>query len=360
MEYPIKIKSDPKVLLKELQQKSKCSPDITVHSSKPDMTMRVPELIVEVKNEYSAKSEPIIQAMNYYYRFSYLAIKTNQQNRVYPSFLIVLFGRTIILYGAVNILRLLRGNPNKKKPHFICEPLYTLHCDSNNYNRGVKKFYKFIFALRNSIIELQEWTEKEDSYRNAVIPYRIWADRKFLSNKEDIKITTVDTKLVYLNGDFVWKITTRYGVEAHFCAQRLGISPELTLCEDMCEEWKLVRMQKVTGEMVNKCGALNIDKWNLFREKFSHFSKLFVHGDLRSVNIMFGRLPNESEDNYYVIDFDWAGEISKTFYPLSINMNEIEWCKGVAPGTEITPHHDNFFLDIIKMEYYDDIVNSNS
>ena len=59
------------------------------------MTIRVPELIVEVKNEYSAKSEPIVQAMNYYYRFSYLAIKTNQQNRVYPSFLIVLFGRTM-------------------------------------------------------------------------------------------------------------------------------------------------------------------------------------------------------------------------------------------------------------------------
>ena len=75
---------------------------------------------------------------------------------------------------------------------------------------------------------------------------------------------------------------------------------------------------------------------------------------------MFGRLPNESEDNYYVIDFDWAGKISKTFYPLSINMNEIEGCEGVAPGTEITPHHDNFLLDLIKMEYYDDIENSNS
>lgn len=47
----------------------------------------------------------------------------------------------------------------------------------------------------------------------------------------------------------------------------------------------------------------------------------FVHGDLRSPNIMITTAGPQ------LIDFDWAGKLGNAYYPVDIN-REIKWPKG--------------------------------
>jgi len=71
-------------------------------------------------------------------------------------------------------------------------------------------------------------------------------------------------------------------------------------------------------------------------------SKNFVHGDLRSNNIMIRTNVKEKSVDLRVIDFDWAGEAGQVCYPAERN-REIQW-PGEAGGP-IEQDHDSKIVD---------------
>ena len=65
----------------------------------------------------------------------------------------------------------------------------------------------------------------------------------------------------------------------------------------------------------------------------------YVHGDLRSNNIIIGeQITNELQ--FWIIDFDWAGIVYHTHYPLFMNHKDINWPVGAEDGKIITFEHD--------------------
>jgi hypothetical protein len=47
----------------------------------------------------------------------------------------------------------------------------------------------------------------------------------------------------------------------------------------------------------------------------------YVHGDVCSSNVLIA----ESEEDFMLLDFDWAGPIGKTRYPMNLNRSEGLW-----------------------------------
>jgi len=71
-------------------------------------------------------------------------------------------------------------------------------------------------------------------------------------------------------------------------------------------------------------------------------SKKYVHGDLRSNNIMIRTDVIEKSVDLRVIDFDWAGEAGQVCYPAEWN-REVQW-PGEAGGS-IEQDHDLKMVD---------------
>jgi len=73
-----------------------------------------------------------------------------------------------------------------------------------------------------------------------------------------------------------------------------------------------------------------------------------VFGDVRRPNIMVyksqGKGKGDEEWRGLLVDFDWAGPVSKAKYPPMLNM-KISWANGVAAVTEIEKDHD---LEMLK------------
>ena len=123
--------------------------DLVISSSnKEDLTNgQVPEVIVKCKNEIgSTNSEPIIGATCYYLYFVYNYLTNNfripSQN---PTFILVITGRSIFLYGAITI-----GYPNLKKGRFIIDLIDCIYLDQdifNNSMRTSKFFYRFVTSV---------------------------------------------------------------------------------------------------------------------------------------------------------------------------------------------------------------------
>lgn len=62
----------------------------------------------------------------------------------------------------------------------------------------------------------------------------------------------------------------------------------------------------------------------------------FVHGDMRSANVLFDTLRNR----VVLVDFDWAGRDGIDHYPPFMNP-EIEWHGGATTGAFLRCEHDH-------------------
>ena len=69
--------------------------------------------------------------------------------------------------------------------------------------------------------------------------------------------------------------------------------------------------------------------------------KGYVHGDLRTTNIMIKRVSHELK----VIDFDWAGEAEHSHYPIDRNDDIEDWPKGSKQGGVISMGHDRTLVN---------------
>ena len=76
--------------------------------------------------------------------------------------------------------------------------------------------------------------------------------------------------------------------------------------------------------------------------------KNYVHGDLRSNNIMIRTDVKEKSMDLRVIDFDWAGETGQVRYPAERN-REI-WWPGEAGGPILKEHDSEMVNSWVKQE----------
>ena len=303
----------------------------------------VPEVIFEVKNEIgSISSEPVIQGMAYYTHFVDILNK-NDVCKIWPSFVVIYIGRVIMVYGAVTLLRTINGSTI----HVLSEQLCTFNFDYNNINMICVELANLFEVLRDCVFQLKKWREKvQKETISVVFPRKLIEDKYFC--KETSEVTILPKKLVYQNGDRVWKFTRRYGYSAHQFAADLGIAPKLIKYKVMKSEWIFVCMQRIKGKMLCDVEDLDDNAWKFFQQQLAEFWKQYVHGDLRDLNIIYGKLPGEIEKRYYIIDFDWAGESNEMIYPL-INMNLV-WHSGALPFQKIEVEHDQFLILVIEKQ----------
>jgi RIO-like serine/threonine protein kinase len=66
----------------------------------------------------------------------------------------------------------------------------------------------------------------------------------------------------------------------------------------------------------------------------------FVHGDVWDTNILIDRGSLADDVKVHIIDFDWAGPVGTTNYPMGVNRRTIKRLDGAQDWKPITKEHD--------------------
>jgi serine/threonine protein kinase len=144
------------------------------------------------------------------------------------------------------------------------------------------------------------------------------------------------------------KFVRRYSPEAHcFCASS-GHAPKLIAYERLPGGWNMVIMDflEIVQHPLQRPGTYRQfhnmtyeDRLALEKPITSFIHDLheggFVHGDIRDTNLFAGL-----DGKFMLIDFDWAGQITRTFYPMHVNRYDIYRPDGAVDMMEITVEHD--------------------
>lgn len=143
------------------------------------------------------------------------------------------------------------------------------------------------------------------------------------------------------------KFTQRYCEVAHRQAYNLGIAPEL-LSVQFIHGWYVIVMADVSGSYVP---AHEVDitedlQASIKAAVLTLHDLGFVHGDLRSPNILVRRSSAIEGSIILLLDFDWPGVEGETFYPRRIN-KDIAWAEGVEVTRPITKAQDMYMLRLL-------------
>ena len=320
----------------------KCDMVVSSFSKEELEQGEIPELIVEFKNEIGCTtSEPIIEATSYYLYFvnNYLE-KNNNIPSQNPTFILVVNGRSIFLYGAITVLQLPVGSSNGR---YIIDLIDSIHLDQVIYNNSTV-ISRFFWKLLHSVESLKINRPSINSNKNYLYMPQAILDQPGVM--EGGKLDQVKGKLVYLNSTKVFKIITgKYPLKIHKYAADMNIAPRCNL-HSINENLHILNMDLIEGKLLEELFEFSDnyqykDDWKRFVDNFFVFSKTFVHGDARASNIMFGNIPTSSnKEQFYFIDFDWSNYKDKAFYPHNINFKDIKWPEGVEAGGLITTEHD--------------------
>jgi hypothetical protein len=146
--------------------------------------------------------------------------------------------------------------------------------------------------------------------------------------------------------DVVIKFVRRYSRTCHEECHRLGIAPKLLAFERLPGGWYVVVMEWLRNYKTlhsSKSTRSLTDAVNTAVQQLH--DKGFVHGDLRSPNIMVG-----PQNSIAFIDFDWAGKVGEAVYPSLMN-SVINWHGDAKPGGKILPNHDMHMLKLELREH---------
>ena len=156
------------------------------------------------------------------------------------------------------------------------------------------------------------------------------------------------------------KFVRHYSPQAHeFCASK-GNAPKLIAYNSLPGGWNLVVMDAL--DIDNDCfpqrpGSYRLlseislsDRQplketitSLIRELHNH-NDGYVHGDLRDTNFVV-----RDDKHFMLLDFDWAGPIQKTHYPMYVNREDIRRPDGAWDGQKIVAEHD---LDMLSYLFH--------
>ena len=142
------------------------------------------------------------------------------------------------------------------------------------------------------------------------------------------------------------KFTHRYSREVHEACANMRIAPKLLGYELLPGGWIMVVMDKIDGDYTSLSAAtitMRGHLYNLIKKKLEglHQSGM-VHGDIRDANIMVQKAAN---DNFMLLDFDWAGKIGEVRYPMNVNRTDLWRPDDAIDGELIKADHDMMMLD---------------
>ena len=146
------------------------------------------------------------------------------------------------------------------------------------------------------------------------------------------------------------KFADRYGEEVHrFCAAR-GHAPKVHAVQRLPGGFYMVVMDDLGEDYVDlnnfianhhKIGSsvAFIDLMENIRRFLHEMHQAgWVHGDLRSTNIMVKK--SGLDGSFLFIDFDWSGRNQEVFYPSFVNTTQVRRPDGVEDGEPIVALHD--------------------
>ncbi|KAK0492500.1 hypothetical protein EDD18DRAFT_1079650 [Armillaria luteobubalina] len=154
----------------------------------------------------------------------------------------------------------------------------------------------------------------------------------------------------------VVKFVQRYGAEAHRLLASKGKAPALKYCGSISINGKcwygslqLVVMEFLHGRTVVERyeGSISETLRDAVRGAVQILhDQSFVHGDIRTPNIVIVDGAGDEGERIRIIDFDWAGEQGKVRYPLHISDYIRNTC-GVKDYDVITFQHDMQMVDAL-------------
>ncbi|CDO71505.1 hypothetical protein BN946_scf184910.g4 [Trametes cinnabarina] len=231
-----------------------------------------------------------------------------------------------------------------------------------------------VFAIfREGLAELRDWYEKLHFHGDAIkVSERIFPSPTYAADAQSELLKTlrfvdrfdyggspptasgragVDLRrslfLASLNNhEVLVKFCSRYGEKAHreLAKRNPPLAPKLHACVRLVGGTTMVVMDIVPGKVTaaSKQYAKQPLPSAMIRDVETALKALhekgLVHGDVRRPNIM-AITRDDGVTGAMLVDFDWAGENGKVFYPIMLNL-DIAWAQGVQTGQAIRPEHD--------------------
>ncbi|KZO90904.1 hypothetical protein CALVIDRAFT_373195 [Calocera viscosa TUFC12733] len=263
-----------------------------------------------------------------------------------PAFTIVIQGTHLKIQGIAFV----------PSPH--TEELATLSLESNHHplEDYIRRVYRALVRLRESIRMLEEYYKK----LNRQEPLRCFPRHRSIKRQvggaqeivyEDILLPSVHSKTLFsatVDGqDCVVKFPFTYCVEAHRLLADKQLAPKLIACQ-LVEpgRYYCVVMEHLPGQTLDEIDGPYpqqvVDGLHKVLDTLKEHG--FVHGDLRTPNIMYASETGQLK----VLDFDWAGRDGEVRYPLMMNCDAgISWHPNATPGALILREHDQHLVQLL-------------
>ncbi len=296
---------------------------------------------IEVKNEIGSGGGAIhIQNAAYAAAHAFQAKKVRGKS-VCPTLLIELAGPNMSLSGAVYT------------DMALCDqlsPMVSLLWQP--HSRLMVQAARCFAAIRNALPSLrsfyealdQQALEQQEPTRQLEYPYKTsfvgpHGNAQHLLYHEKLSRTCFKATLDSQEGLVLVKFCKSYSKDAHTCLSSHGYAPNLVAIASLTDGWLMVVMEFVTGCLWDEAPQKPVATLQAAVHLLHQAG--FVHGDLRSNNIFV------LADSVRVIDFEWAGVMEQSTYPLFMNHIDVTWPDGAKDGQPIKQEHDLWWLKLL-------------
>ena len=205
-------------------------------------------------------------------------------------------------------------------------------------------------ALRKAIprlVEFYDCVQSQTVARQLSFPYPTsfvttqGSEARFMYTKQLSRLCFTGLTQPHDQVVFV-KYCRSYSMAAHQSMAAAGCAPALLGSAKLVQGWWLIVQEfidAVPWDDVSKkpCECLEVAVHSLHDTGF-------VHGDLRSCNVMV------ASSRVYVVDFEWAGQLGTARYPYFMNHLDIQWPEGASDGKLIHVAHDSWWLRQLALD----------
>ncbi|KAG2100178.1 uncharacterized protein F5147DRAFT_813356 [Suillus discolor] len=298
------------------------------------------QVIIEGKNKIgSGTAKPFVEAMLYYHKFMEDSkIEIARLRSFIPCIHVIVFGACIGFAGSVF---------TEKVQSNVLVPIIPLFWHSTDLRMQAMAARTF-GALKIAVDKLTNLyscpilsLEPEDPYLKCPYPRSYTDSTGYIQEFSYDETQILQDQLIFFGetvGDVAGskiciKFVRHYSPQAHkFCASK-GNTPKLIAYNSLPSGWNMPLKDAITS---------------LIRELHDH-NDGYVHGDLRDTNFVV-----RDDKHFMLLDFDWAGPIWKTHYPMYVNQKDIRRPDGASDGQKIVAEHDLDMLNYLFHPEQDD------
>ncbi|KAL0213047.1 hypothetical protein RCL1_006673 [Eukaryota sp. TZLM3-RCL] len=268
-------------------------PDIALFHS----VLKIPLLIVEVKNERSSKTEsdPLAQCLTYYCQF---ACREDSSQHCFgcPCFLMLSDGTHIYIYG-VTVLR-----DNEIRCSLLFDFEFSIHSDCAVFIRAFEILKQSIIMLVNEFHDFFSYINTKLDDSAFILLSKVKRNTPAVLRRGDLHAECYPSNFETSTGSFLTLIRNKNSIEAQSVMAKLGHSPPVQ------QVLKIGDWYCVSTESAFKKSPLNVIDLEDRLNKFHQMG--FVHGDVRDCNLVNG----------FLIDFETAGLVGHARYPITWNV----------------------------------------